>query len=70
MQTRLDLGWNREVRAVEALVKTDCKENVGEVGKGTRNSRPEAVGKFVYALDLPDNVAKAAFGAQTKQVRA
>ena len=63
MQARLDLGWSREKLAGEALTNGDRKEYVGQVEKGARNLSPETIDKFIQALDLPDDVAKAALMA-------
>ena len=59
-KARLDLGWSLEELATEALGNGARKGYVGQVEKGLRNLSPETIDKFDQALDLPENVVKAA----------
>lgn len=58
-KARLDLGWNMERLAAEALGNGARKGYVGQVEKGTRNLSPETIDKFDQALSLPEDVVKA-----------
>lgn len=59
-QQRLKWKWSLEDLAAKALDNSDRKGYVSQVEKGKRNLSPETIQKFVDALDLSDEVAKAA----------
>ena len=66
-KARLDMGWSLEKLATEALGNGARKGYVGQVEKGTRNLSPETIDKFDQALDLPENVVKAAHLAPPRE---
>jgi transcriptional regulator with XRE-family HTH domain len=67
-KARLDLGWNMETLAEEALGNGARKGYVGQVEKGKKNLSAETIDKFDQALSLPDDVVKAAHMARKMEV--
>ena len=65
-QARIGRKWSLEKLAHEALGNGDRKGYVSQVEKGLRNLSPETIDKFDQALDLPDDIIKAAHMAPAR----